>query len=130
MREVVRELADRGPVLRNLLVVGTQLRLQLPFALPEIGLLQRGISRLRCRSQWRIKVAMAKLRLAARDLCLEARCLHGQRTDIGRRERRIEGRQQLAALYQLALLHIEGFNDRRIERLKDDRGLGCDDLAG
>jgi hypothetical protein len=80
VREVVGKLADGGPVLRDLLLVGTQLCLKLPFALQIVRLLQRGISSLRRRTQRRIEIALPKLGLAARDLRFEARDLQSALT--------------------------------------------------
>ncbi len=70
-----------------------------------------------------------QLRLAACDLRVETGHLHFERGDVGGGEGRVEGSQHLAGLDPLALVHIDAFDDRRIERLNDDRPLGRDDHA-
>jgi hypothetical protein len=47
MGEVGLELVNRRPVLRDLLFVGEQLRLELPFPLQVVSLLQRSVCVLR-----------------------------------------------------------------------------------
>src|SRR4029077_13774797 len=65
MGEVVLELADRRLVLRDLLVIGPQLCLELAFALHVIGTLEPRVSSLRRQRQRRAEIAMREFRLGA-----------------------------------------------------------------
>jgi hypothetical protein len=73
--EVVFEFKDRRLVLRNLLVVGEQLGVKLPFPLQIVGFLQCDIGGLRRRARRWIVVFMCELSLGAGDLRVEARDL-------------------------------------------------------
>src|SRR5580693_10581559 len=72
MGEVVLEFADRRLVLRDLLVIGAQLRLELAFALHIIRPLQGRVGSLRRGCQRRVEDAMRQLSLGPRDLRFEA----------------------------------------------------------
>src|SRR5215471_6005543 len=106
MVEIVLELADRRLVLRNLLVVSEQLRLELAFALLEIILLERQVRAFGSASQWRIEVAVIELRLGPGNLRLEARDLRFSGADIGSGEGRVEGCQKLIAADAFAFLRV------------------------
>ena len=83
MGEVVLELADRRLVLRDLLVIGAQLRFELAFALHVIRPLQGRVGRLRRDCQTRAEIAPRQLRFGTGDLRVETGDLRSRRADIG-----------------------------------------------
>ncbi|MBL8540860.1 MAG: hypothetical protein JNK68_10865 [Betaproteobacteria bacterium] len=54
---------------------------------------------------------------------------HGQLRQVGARKRRVEGRESCALLDDLADLHIDAADHRRLQRLHDDGRGGGDQLA-
>ena len=128
---IVSELGYRGLELRDLLVIGAQLGVELRLALRVIGFLQLAVLRCgRVGDRRRDVRPLRQLRLGPCNLRVEVGDLRFEGADIGRGEGRIERRQDVARLHPLALAHIDRLDDRGIERLDDHRRLGRDDLAG
>ena len=117
MVEILFELADRRLILCNLLVIREQLRVELGFALHEIGFLESHVHALGCLPQGWVEISLGKLRLGPSYHSFKACNLRSSCADVGGSEGRIEGCQELTAFDALAFLYIEGLDDRRVERL-------------
>ena len=100
------------------------------LTLQIVGLLQFAVaSDRRIRACGRIERPLRKLCFGARDLRVKTGELQVQGGNIRTREGRVQGRQDLAGLDPLTLVHLERLDDRRIKRLDDDRRLHGNDLA-
>ena len=110
----------------SLIVVVLDPRLELSLAI----VVDRGLERpdrILCGGLQRLLVG---LRGQSRDLRVEAVDLRFESREIGGGERRIELRQQLARPHLFALAHVDGADDRRVERLNENcRRFRDDDAA-
>ena len=73
---------------------------------------------------------MREFSFSTSDLRIETLDLLTQLTDVGGGEGWVERRQQLPRLHNLALAHVDGLDDRGVERLKHSWRFDGDNLAG